>query len=88
LRIESRGGNLIAMPEERKKIELNIGTMASIVAIVLGAIALYGVFTSHTAKSVTDQLQDDSAYARSTRAISWIEQNGWRLTHHKDSTLK
>lgn len=67
--------------EERKKIELNIGWLASAVAVLLGLIALYNSITASHDKNLTDQIQDDSAYARATRACAWIDRNGWKYEH-------
>ena len=72
------------MPDEQKpkRFSLDIGILASCVAVMLGGMALYGTMTSNVKKSTLDQLQDDSAFARATRASSWIDQNGWKVQLH------
>ena len=65
-----------------KRFSLDIGIAASCVAVLLGGMALYGTLTANVKKGAFDQLQDDSSYARATRASAWIDQNGWKVQLH------
>jgi hypothetical protein len=67
---------------------MDIQTIAAIVVATGGAIGILKACDSSKTADVLSQIQDDSAYARATRAVAWIDNNQWRLLHHKDSTLK
>lgn len=69
------------MSEEQKSrtITVNIGWLAAFAALLVSLVALYGTWNSSHTKSILDQVQDDSAYARATRAVAWIDKNDWRF---------
>lgn len=72
-----------------RRYEFNLGTLATIAAILIALASFYSSWKSDTKESVTNQLDLDSALARATRASSWVDQNAWRiqdrLSDHSDS---
>ncbi len=72
-----------------RKIELRLGTVATILGIVVSILIIYGIFSSSTKESVTDQLQSDTSAAQAARANAWIGRYGWyvekryREDHHE-----
>ncbi len=66
-----------------RKIEFSIGTFTGIVVMLVAVAAYLGNCTTNhdqdLKKNVTDQLQDDSASARALRAVTWIDNNSWKL---------